>query len=78
MNGSEGTTKVKTYVAVVDQKTLPLQGESAIDALKRAGLVPKTQTTSISKYVGVLTNGRRYSINIQPRRDSIRVGKKDV
>jgi hypothetical protein len=66
-NGSVAIMKI--FIAVINQRTLSLKGENAIDALTKAGYIPMTQTTSMTKFVGVLNDGRHYSINFQPRTD---------
>ncbi len=63
------------FNAIIDGENVRLIGETWHEALKNQGYEVETKYTSGKSYVGKLTNGKRYNINFQPRKDKIRFCK---
>ncbi len=59
------------FIGVVDGKTVKIEGTDLKDAMNNAGYIPLTKVTSHNKFVGQLTDGRRYSITYQARKDKL-------
>jgi hypothetical protein len=56
-----------TFTIMLNGETSSIEGDSPEDAMNRAGLIPQTKVCSHNRYVGVLTDGRRYAIATRSR-----------
>jgi len=57
---------IRTYVGRVNNRRVEIRGETLIDAMERAGYIPRTKATSTGRILGILSTGQRYTFRIAP------------